>query len=136
MVKWLDEYSTGIDRVDEQHKLIFQMAGDFREALDVGKGDKTYRVLLEFLQWYCEAHFSFEDRCMEEYRCPAAEANRVAHGVFNGLVHDYWRRFEADGFSPTDARELVDMVEGWFLGHIRHVDVQLKESVDASSGAT
>ena len=33
-MKWSDQYATGIDHIDDQHKMIFKMAEDFRAALD------------------------------------------------------------------------------------------------------
>jgi len=35
-MKWSDDYATGIERIDEQHKTIFRMAEDFGAALATG----------------------------------------------------------------------------------------------------
>jgi hemerythrin len=128
-MKWSDDYATGIQRIDDQHKWIFRVADDFRSALEEGQGEKTYGVLLGFLEGYVRAHFGFEERCMEEYHCPAARANRQAHAEFTDTLDDFSRRYAGGGYRDQDAREMVDTLERWFLSHIAHVDVRLRESV-------
>ena len=44
-MKWVEEYSTGVARLDEHHKMIFKTAEDFRLALDTGEGENTYALL-------------------------------------------------------------------------------------------
>ena len=75
-MKWSEEYATGIDRIDEDHKMIFKMSEDFRAALDEGLGGDVYSVMLDNLSLYCRGHFGFEERCMNEYRCPVAQKNQ------------------------------------------------------------
>ena len=123
---WREDYSTGVERLDEQHRTLFRAAGDFREALDEGQGARSYAVLLEFLEGYCRAHFGFEERCMEQVRCPAAQANRDAHAEFTRVLAGFRRRFDEHGFRAADARELVDTLERWLGGHICRLDVQLR----------
>jgi hemerythrin len=128
-MKWSDEYATGIQRIDEQHKLIFKMSDEYRSALDDGQGDRTYGVLLDFLERYIRTHFGFEERCMEEYGCPAARENRAAHADFTETLVGFRRRYAGSGYHAADARDLVDTLDRWFSRHIARVDVRLKEHV-------
>jgi hemerythrin-like metal-binding protein len=132
-MKWIDAYATGVQRIDEQHQMIFKTAEDFRTALDGAQGEKTYGVLLNFLEPYCRGHFGFEERCMTEYHCPAAGRNAQAHLGFMVVLSGYRERYAANGYSAADARALVDAVDQWLDGHICRIDVQLKDSVAASS---
>ena len=128
-MKWMEEYATGVERIDQHHRMIFQSAEDFRTALDAGEGQRTYGMLLDFLELYCRGHFRFEERCMEQYHCPAAKRNLKAHAGFLQALGGYRRRFGEQGYRPADARALVDEVDRWLDGHICRVDVQLKDSV-------
>ena len=133
-MKWSDRYATGIERLDEQHRRIFAVAEDFRLALEEGKGEKTYVVVLDFLTGYIRAHFGFEDRCMVQYRCPAAEKNREAHAAFTKSLEGYRERYASTGYRADDAQELMDYLETWFVGHIGSIDVTLREfSVESPS---
>ena len=128
-MKWKEEYATGIQRIDEQHKMIFKMAEDFRSALDAGFGESAYGILLEFLSTYCTRHFNFEGQCMEKYRCPVAEKNREEHSMFLVTLQEYTRRYVTNGYLAADARELVDTVDRWLDEHICRIDVHLRKCI-------
>ncbi len=128
-MKWRDEYATGIQRVDEQHKSLFRMADDFRMTLDEGGGERTYGTLLDLLDGYCRGHFRFEERCMEEYRCPVAKKNKEAHSMFMATLRDYQQRYAASGYLAADACELVNAVDRWLDEHICRIDVHLRNCV-------
>ena len=128
-MKWSVEYATGVDRVDEQHRMIFKMAEDYRSALDEGLGERVYPVLLKSLDAYVRTHFGFEETCMNRHNCPAARVNGEAHAKFVAVLADFRQRFDARGFAHEDARGLVDTLDRWLVDHICSIDVRLKESV-------
>jgi len=81
-MKWNKDYATGVEQVDRDHQMIFQMSEDFSAALDEGLGGKVYSLMLDNLSVYCRGHFSFEERCMTEYHYPVAHLNKEAHKKF------------------------------------------------------
>lgn len=125
-MKWDERYATGIPAIDEQHRQIFRMTEDYAASLEEGGGEKTYPILLDFLDRYIRTHFAFEERCMEEYRCPAAASNRAAHSRFTEMIADYRKRNDACGYRAEDARTLVTFLGGWWEDHILRTDLQLK----------
>ncbi len=128
-MKWSDKYATGVERIDDDHKMIFKMSEDFRAALDEGSGDAIYSTALEILRQYCHGHFDFEEQCMNRYRCPAAEKNKKAHEYFLETLSGFQQRYAANGFDDTEAWRLVDTVDKWLDNHICHIDVHLKRCV-------
>ncbi len=44
-MEWSEKYSTGVERIDEHHRMLFKMAADYRVALDKGHGERVYAVL-------------------------------------------------------------------------------------------
>ena len=129
-MKWSEEYATGVQRVDDDHKMIFQMAEDFRAALEEGKGSTVYSVLLDSLSIYCRGHFGFEEQCMNEYRCPVAQKNKAAHAEFLEILSGFQKRYAVSGYDPADARKLVDTVDQWLADHICGIDIHLKRCVN------
>ncbi|MDH3207971.1 MAG: hemerythrin domain-containing protein [Gemmatimonadota bacterium] len=127
-MRWSEQYATGIARLDDQHKMIFKMADDFRASLDEGEGG-TYGILLDILDAYCRRHFGFEEHCMEEYRCPVARRNREAHTGFVEVLSGFRQRYELNGYDPIESRNLVDTVDRWLSEHICRLDVHLKQCV-------
>ncbi len=125
-MKWSDEYATGAEEIDGQHKMIFQMAEDFRAALDEGRGEGVYEGLLRSLDLYVRTHFTYEEACMTRYLCPAAQANAEAHGRFVETLTLFKQSYARNGFDRADARNLVDTLDHWMANHIARVDVKLK----------
>lgn len=126
-MKWSDEYATGIKRIDNQHKTLFNMAEDFRLALDEGGGSRFYGMLLESLDRYARSHFGYEEQCMEEYHCPVAQKNKDAHEHFLEILTTYKQQYTESGFDVTEAYKLLDIMEKWLVNHICHTDLQLKD---------
>ncbi len=128
-MKWSDEFATGLERIDEQHRMLFKIAEDFRLALDEGGGERTYPLLLEVLYEYARAHFQFEETCMEKYACPLAETNREAHAGFIRMLADYRQRLDSIGFRSADAHALVSGLDRWLSNHICRIDIDLRRAV-------
>lgn len=129
-MRWSEHYATGVTRLDEQHRLLFQMVADYQLALAEGRGERSYGLFLDFLGHYCRGHFAQEERYMEEYRCPIAHINKMAHVRFIEVLTCFQQRYTESGFSAADARSLADWVEDWLDAHIGSIDVQLKDCVE------
>jgi hemerythrin len=128
-LEWKEEFATGVDRVDEDHKMIFKMAGDFRAALDAGRGREVYSTLLDNLYVYCRGHFGFEEQCMHEHRCPVAQKNKNAHAYFLETLAGFIQRYADYGYDASEARRLTDTVDRWLTDHICSIDIHLKRCV-------
>lgn len=126
-------YATGIEHIDDQHKMLFQMSEDFRAALDEGKGEQVYGGLLRSLHLYARSHFGFEEQCMAKYQCPVAHRNCVAHTKFMEVLMGFQQRFDSHGFERSDAHRLVDFIDQWLADHIGRIDVQIKPYVERGS---
>jgi hemerythrin len=134
-MKWSEKYATGLPQLDDQHRMLFRMAADFRAALDEGEGSGVYGNLLQSLDLYARSHFRFEEACMTKYACPAADLNRAAHQSFVENLSRYQKKFATSGFTPDDGRELVDHLDAWLDNHIGSLDSQLKRSIEASAAS-
>jgi hemerythrin len=128
-MKWSNEYATGVERLDEQHRMIFTMAEDFRTALNAGRGERVYAGLLKSLELYIRGHFGYEENCMEQYRCPVAGRNKEAHAKFAQVLAGYQQRHTTGVFDVQEAHRLVDTLDKWLASHICKIDVKLKEVV-------
>lgn len=134
-MKWTEAYATGIERIDEQHKMLFSMSEDYRTALDEGHGERVYGSFLRSLDLYAQAHFRFEEGCMEACRCPAAQVNRQAHDGFVAFVKRFTERHDSDAFDISDAQALTDTLDRWLSDHICRIDLQLRDWIDRPPGS-
>jgi hemerythrin len=128
-MKWSEDYATGVERIDEQHKMLFQMVEDFGTALDQGQGQRVYQSFLESLDLYARSHFRYEEGCMVKCHCPAAEGNKTAHDRFMAMLIRFTQRHASNGYDAGDARELTDTIDRWLADHICRIDVQLRDYV-------
>ncbi len=131
-MKWTEDLATGVERVDEQHKLIFKTTDDYRVALDAGQGQRSFKLMLNFLLPYCVGHFGFEETCMEKYHCPVAAKNKEAHEHFKDVLDEFERLYEKNGYQEHDARALLNTVEQWLVGHIGRIDIHLRDCAQES----
>lgn len=125
-MKWSEQFATGITRIDDQHKALFEMSESFRDALNERGGERVYGDLLESLAAYARAHFGFEERCMEQCRCAAAQENIHAHSRFLQGLSLFKERYAITGFERADAQRLVEFFDSWIADHICRIDIQLK----------
>ena len=129
-MKWKDEYTIGIEPIDEQHKMLFQMVGDFQAVLYEGKGERTYGLLLGTLDNYARSHFGIEEQCMAQNRCPVADKNKDAHSKLIETLSGFQNRYHANGYDHAEASRLVDTLEQWLANHICRIDMHLKKCVN------
>jgi hemerythrin len=119
--------STGLPNIDAQHKEIIDKYNELAEALAQGGGiDRIVAgELLDFLQFYSAWHFEREEKCMEEYKCPAAEANKQAHAEFMVIFGQLYEEWWSTTMDPALVQETFTKVGEWIENHILRVDAQL-----------
>ena len=85
MIAWDESMSTGVERLDAQHKTLIEK---FNELSLVFAGNNIAETrlaageLLDFLQFYAVWHFQQEEVLMDQYQCPIADVNKKAHAEF------------------------------------------------------
>lgn len=59
-MKWVPEYNTGIDVIDDQHKRILDYINEIDE-IDVNTNRARVKQILENIIDYTQSHFTFEE---------------------------------------------------------------------------
>ena len=105
MIEWMEDYATGVQLVDIQHRALFQQINRLEAMIKAAEID-PYEVerLLVFLSNYIVGHFRFEENCMK-------------------------RRFSADNPNREVLQELLEHTQAWIKDHILKIDQQLKNTV-------
>lgn len=80
-MKWVPEYNTGIDVIDDQHRRILDYINEI-DAIDVNTDRERVKQILENIIDYTQSHFTFEESLQEEagykYRVP----HKRVHDLF------------------------------------------------------
>jgi hemerythrin len=118
--KWKNEYETGVEKVDHQHKKLFEIANRAYELLSndayVDKYDKIMQIIEE-LKDYTIFHFADE----EEYMLSIGYKKFLSHKI----EHDsFIKKFNEIDLQLIDHRqneyimELLEFIYKWIDEHI------------------
>jgi len=130
-IDWKDEYCTGDDGIDQQHKVIFQYLADLEAHMAVGDiNDRYIKNLLTNLGIFTRSHFCYEEICMRTHRCSIASTNKEHHAKLLAAFGKYVKRFEIEGVSEDLIQKLHDFLHSWLVNHILKIDTQLRDCIN------
>lgn len=117
-MKWVPDYNTGIDVIDDQHKRILDFINQIDEVSD-GTNRAQIKQVLDNIIDYTQSHFTFEESLQEEagyqYRVP----HKRVHDLFIKRIEAYRDRFEQ---GQSIENELNEVLSKWLINHIQHDD--------------
>jgi methyl-accepting chemotaxis protein len=127
LIQWNEALmATGVQSVDEQHQELIGMINELHRACLAGTGNAELRRMMAFLAEYVQTHFRHEEDVMEQHRCPAKDANRMAHQKFLQSFEKLAAQFETKGESTSILLDLRRLVADWLVNHICSVDTKLR----------
>lgn len=122
-----DEYRTGIDRIDAEHRKLFEIADRVYEILmDEFIPDK-YDYIVEIineLKDYAVYHFANEEKYMADIGYKKLFSHKVEH-------HDFIEKLNEYDLSIIDENQketilgLLDFLNNWLVDHILKNDKQI-----------
>lgn len=119
-VLWTDDLATGIEKIDEAHRELFQRVAGLHDAMRAGALAEV-PGLVTFLQRYALDHFAAEEREMAATGYPAIAQHRRHHQQF---VEEFVRHkalLEAE-VTPSAVVALSSWITEWLHHHVRKVD--------------
>ena len=129
MITWDDNMRTGLPDLDAQHKMIIKKFNQFSEAVSSLDARKVAGDILDFLQFYAVWHFEREEKYMEQYKCPAAQANKRAHAKFLDQFGQFYEQWQTSNMDLDLVDETYLELEKWIKNHFLGVDTQLRPYV-------
>jgi hemerythrin len=131
---WNDSYLTGIDRIDEQHKVLVNTLNEANARLVVSVTRGLLEQITRDLLSYAIYHFETEEALMQEYgyaRLAAAddEKHRQEHRSFSQQVVAL-REGLRDG-RLVSREELLSFLNNWLINHILNTDKHLAEFLNS-----
>jgi hemerythrin len=134
-MEWTHDLESGIPVIDSQHKRIIEFINDLYDAQQSGSESETNRVM-EGLLDYTITHFEFEEGLQEKAGYPFLKAHQRIHEIFMKKVANIRERAAA---GEEVAHELMSLLKGWLVSHIKSEDRDYVESVkkflDSDNGA-
>ncbi|CFX41106.1 Haemerythrin/HHE cation-binding motif [Syntrophomonas zehnderi OL-4] len=120
MIEWKDEYRLGIDNIDEQHRKLFEIAGQayalLKDQFSVDKYDNIVTILEE-LKDYAIYHFQTEEQYMQSIGYRKLLSHKVMHDDFIEKINNTdLRKIDAD--PEKYLIEVLDFIVNWISEHI------------------
>ncbi|WP_054763791.1 bacteriohemerythrin [Methylomonas koyamae] len=130
---WSDNYLTGIEAIDRQHKTLVAMINDAAPelaaspALDI----EVALPLLDGLLDYVAGHFQTEERIMASSGIDSRhlQHHQAMHGEFHRQVLALRRRVESG--DDIDGTEVLRFLSNWLAFHILGEDQRMARELEA-----
>jgi hemerythrin-like metal-binding protein len=124
-IKWTKDLQLGIAELDAQHKDIIKTLADIAEAVLVPEEKTGFVKLLKKARDQFAAHFTAEERYMNNSIYPDTAGHKVLHGEFMEEFEDMASRAMSGENGGKFAAELKENVGDWFILHIKKNDIKL-----------
>lgn len=127
MIKWKDGYLLGVSHIDEQHKVLFDIANKIYDLLvDKGGVDKydDIMALINELKSYTVFHFKSEEEYMQSIGYKKFLTHKVDHD-------DFIERVTNVDFNKVDENQneyilgILEFVVQWINDHILEKDKKI-----------
>lgn len=126
MYQFTEDFLTGIETIDEEHRQLFQM---INEAFDLLKDDSSsvagVKNLVLALKKYAQTHFAHEEAYMDEIRDPELPRQKKEHAQFKEKING----FDLDALDEKNGKkvleELLEFLSRWLYRHIIGSDIMI-----------
>ena len=121
-LEWKDEYSVGIDSIDQQHRRLVNLINQLHTAVTYSTGEEFEREALDELVDYTKTHFTYEEGLMEQNGYPDFEPHKAQHKEMIQQVGDVLAEYEKD--QDTAMNNALSYLSDWLINHINGTDKQ------------
>ena len=125
LIEWSEEYSVGIESLDEQHQNLVNIINKLDEARKRGKGSKIMNQVLNEIIGYTQEHFSFEENMMKEADYPDLKLHRNQHRQLLQKIERF--QFEFLNEKNRISAEMGEFFSYWLTSHILKHDKDYME---------
>lgn len=127
-ILWNDDLNTGVERIDEQHKVLVNTLNEAKARLSPFPDRKPLEEITRDLLSYALYHFETEEQLMQDSGYGSARPDEMArhieeHRRFTRTVLRIRERIEVG--EPVSRDDLIGFLTEWLLQHIQHTDMKL-----------
>lgn len=120
-VVWKDEYSVGIEMIDNDHRKLLNLINEFQTAVFYRTGKEFEEQAFDALVDYTRTHFRREEDLMKEHGYPGFEAHQAEHRKMIEQVEASLVQYQSEGRHVPLKRTVVYLRE-WLIDHINGTD--------------
>ena len=128
-IAWNDSYKLGENKVDSQHRKLFELLSTLVGACAEGTEVEKVKETLDFLVNYTVQHFIDEEALQLLCGYPDYERHRKLHEDFKVTVGELVRQFNESGSSLELSNNLNRIVVRWLINHIQGEDKKIGKHI-------
>ena len=115
LFKWSKAKAVFLPEIDDEHRVIYQVGGELRQALDDGAPLFQVQEILHRLISSVEDHFSHEERLMRAEHYPTFDWHRQQHETVRKRMRQFVPLIEAGDMDAGVA--LTEFLSNWLRDH-------------------
>jgi hemerythrin-like metal-binding protein len=119
-VKWKEQYSVGIQAIDEEHKKLLYLVNQFLTASNYYTGKDFEKQALDELVDYTRYHFKHEEDMLAENGYPDLVAHQAEHRKMIAKVEQVLEDYETQGHVVLE--DTANYLKEWLINHISGTD--------------
>jgi len=123
-IDWSDLLSVGINKMDDEHKELFNRINHLLSALLDRSSGYSITDTVKFINEYIDYHFRDEEKMLESYKYPKLKEHKKLHTTYEKEFKLIEERLRAGEFDATLLIEIQDNIVNWLLDHIAKADKQ------------
>jgi hemerythrin len=121
-MQWNDRYCTGINEIDEQHKVLFLLTSRLQKAIKFGKGEQEIANTFKELVGYTKYHFASEENEMAQASYGELLIHQKLHSALVKNIRESLLKIrEGQKYNPI---ELLRFLNTWLIDHILEKDMK------------
>ncbi|UUO25127.1 bacteriohemerythrin [Colwellia sp. M166] len=124
-IQWKEEYSVGIESLDNDHKKLISLLNHFTTAYDYAMSEEFEREALNDLINYTKYHFDREEKLLEQHDYPNLVAHKAQHKQMIKQVERFMDLYNEKGHEALN--EISEFLANWLINHINGTDKEYSE---------
>ena len=117
---WKDEYSVGVDVLDDDHRKLLNLINKFQTAVQYQTGEVFEKEALAEVIDYTKYHFEREEKMMEEAGYADIETHKKIHRSMIAKIDGFMLEYDKQGHLAL--QEVSEYLQTWLVEHINGTD--------------
>ncbi|HVN48756.1 MAG TPA: bacteriohemerythrin [Bacteroidota bacterium] len=119
-IGWKQTYETGISKIDEQHRRLFDMVNELLDQKTRSYNERQIFSLLNGLVKYAEEHFATEEKYLSYFKYPKFEEHTRQHLAFLQEITKFAQKLE--DHQANVFPQMLEFLKRWYFTHIGESD--------------
>ena len=120
IIEWKDEYSVGIQSIDQQHKIWVGLINKLHDAMKKGEGKKALADIYKEIVEYTKTHLKNEEALFDKFGYTDTAAHKLIHSKLTEQVIEKQKDIE-DG-KTVITMDVMNFLKSWLIDHIQNTD--------------